>query len=315
MDSVLYSQGGKTDQYNAYSYTSAPTDGDLLSLDLSVAFNSSAAPWQLVSSTSSDAPPVAWHTLSGLNSSYALLFGGIPGMTSSTVLTSGADSAWLVNIHDPSKPVWQDEAAGWGGEPTRRIRHSTVTVPSGYVFLFGGETADGSDNPITSHYLFNPYQQSFTQLPAEDGPSDLTGHKSVILSNGSILVFGGYQQSTDTMLPLSTIWTIDTGLMSDNISWSTMTVSTSSLPTPRRAFAATCLEGTKVLIHGGSDSDFLNTYSDGWVIDFSQNPPTWTQVDALSSIGARRDHFAVAVGSEVIFGFGWQIIFSHLISY
>ena len=45
-------------------------------------------------------------------------------------------------------------------------------------------------------------------------------------------------------------------------------------------------------------------FGDGWVLDTTQSPMSWTTVDALLQVGPRRDHFAVAVGSEVIFGFG-----------
>ncbi len=309
MNNVLYVHGGKTDEYNSYSYTSAPTNNDLLYLDLSISFSSDSTPWQLVSSTD-EGPALAWHTLSGLNSSYALLFGGLPGPTSSTVLTSQADSAWLLDIHNGTRPIWLQEAKAWGGEPVRRIRHSTVTVESGHVFIFGGELADGSDNPITTHYLFDPYAQSFTELPAEGGPPDITGHASCILSNGTIVVFGGYSQSTSTLLPFSTIWSIDTGIASENITWNSMAVATTNHPLPRRAFAATCLDGLRVLIHGGSDAEFQTTYSDGWIIDFSQDPAVWIQIDALSDLGARRDHFAVASGSSVIIGFGMSYVFN-----
>ncbi|KAF9052444.1 galactose oxidase [Hymenopellis radicata] len=304
MDNVLYVHGGKTDEYNSYSYTSAPTNNDLLYLDLSSSFSSDSTPWQVVS-RADEGPDLAWHTLSGLNSSYALLFGGLPGPNSSTVLTSQADSAWLLNIHSGIGPVWLQEAKAWGGEPVRRIRHSTVTVESGHVFIFGGELPDGSDNPITTHYLFNPFDQSFTELPTEGGPSDITGHASCILSNGTIVVFGGYSQSTNTLLPFSTIWSINAGIASENITWNSMSVATTNIPHPRRAFAATCLDGSRVLIHGGSDAEFQTTYSDGWIIDFSQDPAIWTQINALSDLGARHDHFAVAVGSSVIIGFGY----------
>jgi hypothetical protein len=40
------------------------------------------------------------------------------------------------------------------------------------------------------------------------------------------------------------------------------------------------------------------------MLDTTTNPWTWSRIDALSQIGARRDHFAVCYGGQVIFGFG-----------
>ncbi|KAF8920360.1 hypothetical protein CPB85DRAFT_1248525 [Mucidula mucida] len=256
MNNVLYVHGGKTDEYNSYSYTSAPTNNDLLYLDLSISFSSDSTPWQLVSSTD-EGPALAWHTLSGLNSSYALLFGGLPGPTSSTVLTSQADSAWLLDIHNGTRPIWLQEAKAWGGEPIRRIRHSTVTVESGHVFIFGGELAD--------------------ELPAEGGPPDITGHASCILSNGTIIVFGGYSQSTSTLLPFSTIC-----LRKYHLEFHGRRNDKSS--SPKTCFRGYMSGWITILIHGGSDAEFQTTYSDGWIIDFSQDPAVWIQIDALSDL-------------------------------
>ncbi|KAK0204814.1 hypothetical protein DFS33DRAFT_1382705 [Desarmillaria ectypa] len=307
LNDCLFVHGGKTDKYNSYSYTQAPTNNDLLYLSLSSSFNLTSPPWELISSSSdtstSQAPAVAWHTLSGLNSSSILLFGGSPATNSATVSTNRADSSWMLDVYVLSEPGWEQEALAWAGQPTRRMHHSTVTSISGQVYIIGGEMADGSGVTLKEHYVFDPDSQSFTQLPSTDGPSDITGHSSVILSNGTILVFGGYSQSQDSLLSFSTIWTLDT--TQSTLSWNLISLPTTTLPNPRRAFASTCIEGNKVVIQGGSDASYQATYSDGWILDLSQDSPNWVEVDALTQVGARRDHFAVPIGSSVMFGFGY----------
>ncbi|KIK66584.1 hypothetical protein GYMLUDRAFT_238850 [Collybiopsis luxurians FD-317 M1] len=307
INDALYIQGGMTDQFKAYAYTTAPINDDLLYLSLSTSFDPSSPPWQLVSSSSnsstSPGPPVAWHTISATNTSEIFLFGGFPAINSPVVLTVQPDSAWLLNVFNRLVPSWTQEPQSWANEPIRRMRHSAVTNIDGTVFIVGGEKADGSGLAFSDHWAFNPSGPSFSQLPSDNGPPGITGHNSVILPNGTMLVFGGYDPSTNTLLNMSTIWTLDTE--SSDLKWNVV-VAQGTIPPPRRAFVAVLIEsGTKVLIHGGCDAVFQNTYSDGWELDLTTNPPTWSQVPALSQIGQRRDHFGVAYGPDVIFGFGY----------
>jgi len=303
INDALFVYAGKTDEFNSYSYTSAPNTNDLLYLSLSSSFSANAPQWELVSSstitTTSPGPSLAWGTLSELNSSSILLFGGQPGPNSPTVNVGAADSAAILNINSPTSPIWIAEPTSWANEPVRRVRHSAVTSPPGSVFIIGGEKADGSNTAFSDHYIFNPAVSSFTLLPP-DGPPDVYGHASVLLSDGRILVFGGVSQGS--LLPLSTIWSIDT--TQSTLSWTILNTATTSLPSPRMAFAATSIPNGKVLIHGGCDASLQTNVADGWILDATQNPMTWAQVVALSQVGARRDHFAVSSGDLVLFGFG-----------
>ena len=301
-NNFLLIHGGKTDQFNSYSYTSAPNTNDLLYLPLSSSFSAASPPWILVgNSTNSFSPFLAWHTLSPSNLPNVLLFGGSPDPNSATVVASLADSADLLNVASPLQPVWSLKTTSWAGEPVRRMRHSTATASSSQVFIIGGEMADGSGNALPDHYVFNPMNSSFTLLPP-NGPPDLFGHASIILSDGRLLVFGGFSPSQGTLLPFSTIWILDTS--HSNLAWSVVQTSTSSLPSPRMAFAAASLNDGGILIHGGSNAGLQTNFADGWILDTSQNTMSWTQIGALSQLGARRDHFAAPQGDLVLFGFG-----------
>ncbi|KAG6910842.1 hypothetical protein DXG01_007157 [Tephrocybe rancida] len=305
INNALFVHGGKTDPYNSYGYTSAPNNNDTLYLSLSSSFDASSPPWQLLNASqafsSAGSPALSWHTLSTLNATHLLLFGGQPGPNSPTVLTGEADSVYLVDVTNQA-PLWTPEPLTWADEPIRRVHHSAATTTSGDVYVIGGEKADDSSIAFSEHYVFNPSIPSFTLLPSDNAPPGITGHASVVLSDGRILVLGGYSQSPGGLLPFSTMWALNT---SQSPTWSKISVSDTSLPSPRRAFAATTISGGKVLIHGGSDAEMQNNFADGWVLDPSQDPMVWTQLETLSQLGAQRDHLAVSSGDQVIFCFGY----------
>lgn len=302
---TLWIYGGKTDPYNQFSYTSAPNTNDLFQLDLSQSFDLSNPPWHIEpgcgNTMGCQGPLVAFHSLSAYDPSHMLLFGGQPDPNSNVVLPNQADSAWVLDVENSVSPSWTDEPQGWASEPTRRIFHS-ASSSGGKVFIVGGQKADGSQTALNQHQVFDYTGPSFTTLPTTNGPPDLYGHTSLVLRNGSLLVFGGYSQSQGTLLSFSLIWTLDT--WADSFTWSLTRIDNTTLPTARRNFAAVVLSDGRILIHGGSDAVLQTTYSDGWILDTTQDPMVWTQIDSLSALGPRRDHMAVTIGSVVIFGFG-----------
>ncbi|KAI0360190.1 hypothetical protein OH77DRAFT_1501831 [Trametes cingulata] len=306
VNDALFVHGGRTDQYNSFAYSSAPVTNDILLLPLNATFDVSSPPWEYVAGcfncSSSQGPAVAWHTLSAFNTTNLLLFGGDAGPNGPVSDPEEADSAALLNVANHESPVWNLETKSWANEPLRRIYHSASST-GGKIWLIGGEKADGSGNAFSDHYVYDPTGPSFTQLPSTNGPPDIYGHASIVLPDQRLIVFGGYSPSQGALLPFSTVWSLDT--KQSTLTWSTPSVSTSSLPSPRRGFAATILDDGRVFIQGGADAQMQNVYSDGWVLDTSQNPMVWSAVDALSQVGPRRDHFAVALGSEVLFGFGY----------
>ena len=242
-----------------------------------------------------------------------LMFGGQPDPNSDIVLPDRPDSAWVLGVENPDSPSWVNEPQGWANEPSRRISHS-ASSSGGKVFIIGGQKADGSQNAINERDVFDYTGPTFTTLPTTNGPPDLYGHTSLVLQNGSLLVFGGYSQSQDTLLSFSTIWILDT--WADTFVWSMARVDNATLPSRRRNFAAVVLSDGRILIHGGSDAILQTTYSDGWLLDTTKDPMVWTQVDPLSALGQRRDHMVVAIGSVVVFGFGASSVqqFSHAVT-
>lgn len=300
LESTLYVHGGLSDPFNSYSYSSAPETSDLLVLDLSTSFNSSSPPWQLFSTNSS--PALAWHTLSAFNPNELFIFGGQPNLNSLIVLTTLNDSSGLLLTTDESSPSFFMKPQNWANEPMRRIRHSS-SYTSGKVWIIGGEKADGSGNAFSEHYSFTPSGPEFVQLPSSSSaPPDIYGHASLVLPDGRLLVIGGYCASCSELVPMDTVWSLNT--TQNPPIWEKLSISDISLPSPRRDFAAVVLSSGQVLIHGGGDAQLQVTYSDGWILDTDQNPMVWNSVAALAQLGQRKDHFAVQAGGHVLFCFG-----------
>lgn len=302
---TLWVHGGKTDRYNQFSYTSAPNTNDLFRLDLTQSFDLSNPPWHIQggcgNNTGCQGPPMAFHSLSAYDASHMLMFGGQPDPNSDIVLPDRPDSAWTLDVENSDSPSWVNEPQGWANEPSRRIYHS-ASSSGGKVFITGGQKADGSQTALNQHEVFDYKGPTFTSLPATNGPPDLYGHTSLVLRNGSLLVFGGYSQSQGTLLPFSIIWILDT--WADTFTWSLVRIDNTTLPPGRRNFAAVVLSDGRILIHGGSDAVLQTTYGDGWILDTTKDPMVWIPVDSLSILGSRRDHMAVEIGSVIIFGFG-----------
>ncbi|TFK20292.1 galactose oxidase [Coprinopsis marcescibilis] len=308
VNDALYVFGGKTDEFNQFSYTSAPNTNDILYLSLALPFPAQSPPWELVSSSSnsstSQGPALAWATLSAFSPHEALLFGGLPDANSDIVNVGRGDSAFILDIMNRLGPEWRLDASQVPlDQPIRRIHHSTITLPSGLVFIFGGERADGSRTCLADNWVFDPSHLSFTELPSENAPPGLCGPVSVPLPDGRILVFGGFSSSSESLLPFSTIYVLDT--TRTPYTWSTLDVASDPLPSPRRGFAAVLISSDRVLIHGGGDASSQTSMSDGWILDLSHTPATWSERTSLSGLGGRRDHFAVPVGDYVVFGFGY----------
>ena len=303
INDALFVYGGKTDQYNAYGYSSAPWNNDLLFLSLSSPFDASDPPWEYVSGSqngsSSQGPALAWHTLSAFNSSFCLIFGGNTGPESSIVLLDTDDSAGLLNVADRTAPTFLTLPHSWAGEPQRRMRHATASI-NGSIYIIGGEAADGSGNTFDTHFVFIPSGPTFAQLPSENAPPGIFGHTAVILLDGRLLVFGGI--SAGQLVPLSTIWILDTTKFP--LMWVLASVDDSNLPNARAAFAIVLLDDGRILIHGGTDAAYQLTFADGWILDPSTSPMTWTFAPALSQVGPRKDHFAVNAGGQIVFGYG-----------
>ncbi|KAG9125860.1 hypothetical protein FRC07_005922 [Ceratobasidium sp. 392] len=228
-----------------------------------------------------------------------LLFGGDGGP--SMVLPASPDSTWLLDVSSPRAPAWTEEAQGWANQPARLMHHSAVGS-FGRVWITGGEKADGSMLPASGHYVFQPSVPSFDQLSASNAPPVMSGHASVLLPSGTLLVFGGHNPTTGAMVDMSTIWMVDTSQTVP--AWSNVTAA-GTVPVARHSFAYTTLDDGRIFIHGGVDTGTQAMYSDAAILDPRQNPMQWSALAGFDQVGARRDHMAVGVGQQVLIAFGY----------
>ncbi|KZS92437.1 hypothetical protein SISNIDRAFT_486471 [Sistotremastrum niveocremeum HHB9708] len=303
LSNTLLVHGGRTNPSNEYTYNGQVTN-DLLSLDISLAFNVSSPNWRYLSGslnlTTSQGPAVAFHTLTPYSSTGLLSFGGDGGPPQA--LSTRADSASLLDISVPQQSQWTLEPQGWASEPIRREYH-TAAASRGGIWIVGGEKVDGS-GLLADNYVFS-IEPIFSTIPSLNGPPPLSGHAAVVLSSGVVMIFGGVSPSQGGLQGLDTFYVLDTAAQPP--SWSTWNA-TGDVPAPRRNFAAVVLDGDKILIQGGvsdAGSTPQSFLSDGAVLDTKQNPMVWTSVPALTLVEGRIDQVAFAVGTSVFFCFGW----------
>ncbi|CAE6358734.1 hypothetical protein BN14_02916 [Rhizoctonia solani AG-1 IB] len=93
-----------------------------------------------------------------------------------------------------------------------------------------------------------------------------------------MLVLGGYDLSGRTMASMSTLWFVDTSLP---VPVWTASTAVGDVPTPRREFAYAA------------------------ILDVSQSPMRWSAISGFEQIGARHNHMAVGIGSQVLIAFGY----------
>lgn len=319
--SLLVVQGGKTQGTTGggYTYGSAPSDGEMYVLDLSSGFPLSSPPWQAVSVGEAGlaAPAVAFHTITPLNSTSLLLFGGdaspvVPVQTRN-------DSAYIVHLGGSAANrtvIYQTVPTTWS-QPMRRIYHTSESNGRGQVYIVGGERADGSGIALDEQWNIDTTTSSPTfQLASPSPPGSLVGSTSTMLSDGTLLLLGGVDPSgqLQTMQNLyaysskSKTWSQTTTTTASNQTLAARQANANSaaFPAPRRDHIAVSLPNQRVFIQGGASADLSTVYSDAWILDWSVNPPVWTMIEATGGPGERYGHSAVAYGREVLISFGWS---------
>ena len=118
----------------------------------------------------------------------------------SIVLMGGFDSGGFKN------DVWRstnngttwtqvNASAGWTG----RFYHSSVAMPDGSIVLMGGMIMDMSNvvSPFNDVWRSTDNGTTWTQVNASAGWSPRTGHSSVVMPDGSIVLMGGFDGTSE----------------------------------------------------------------------------------------------------------------------
>ncbi|KAK4793668.1 hypothetical protein SAY86_024103 [Trapa natans] len=237
---------------------------DTFILDL----NSSNPEWQhvLVSSP----PPGRWgHTLSCVNGSHLVVFGGCGGQ--------GLLNDVFVLDLDASPPTWR-EVTGLA-PPLPRSWHSSCTLDGSKLIVSGGCADSGvllSDTFLLDLSMEKP---AWREIPAAWTPPSRLGHTLTVYGGRKILMFGGLAKSGPLRFRSSDVFTMD--LSEEEPCWRCVTGCGmpgagnpgGMAPPPRLDHVAVSLPGGRILIFGGSVAGF-HSASQLYLLDPTDEKPT-----------------------------------------
>jgi hypothetical protein len=185
-----------------------------------------------------------------------------------------------------------------GSLGTARYSHTATLLPNGKVLVAGGESYFIDDNNdvvptfSTSAELYDPAAGTWT--PTGSLGTARTGHTATLVSNGKVLVAGGFIRVGGYFIPLASAELYDpaTG------NWS----ATGSLGGERASHTATLLPSGKVLVAGGEDFNGT-TVSDAQLYDPAKG--TWSHTGSLAHVRAGHTATLLLNGKVLVAGGGY----------
>nr|AML76747.1 putative LOV domain-containing protein [Erigeron canadensis] len=225
--------------------------------------------WRQVSVKSS--PPGRWgHTLSCLNGSWLVIFGGCG--------KQGLLNDVFVLDLDAKQPTWIEVYGG--GAPPPRSWHSSCTIEGSKLVVSGGCTDAGvllNDTFLLDLTMKNPI---WREIPTSQVPPSRLGHSLSVYGRTKILMFGGLANSGHLRLRSSEVYTID--LMDEKPQWRLLEcnaftgVGTQSavVPPPRLDHVAMSMPCGRIIIFGGSIAG-LHSPAQVFLLDPAEEKPSW----------------------------------------
>lgn len=220
--------------------------------------------WHRVKVASS--PPGRWgHTLSCLNGSWLVVFGGCG--------RQGLLNDVFVLDLDAQQPTWKEVAGA--GPPLPRSWHSSCTVDGSKLVVSGGCTDAGvllSDTFLLDLTMDKPM---WREIPSSWTPPSRLGHTLSVYGRTKILMFGGLAKSGQLRLRSSDAYTID--LEDDEPQWRQLGSNGflgAAAPPPRLDHVAVSMPCGRIIIFGGSIAG-LHSASQLFLLDPSEEKPTW----------------------------------------
>ncbi|KAK9105897.1 hypothetical protein Scep_022741 [Stephania cephalantha] len=244
---------------------------DMQPMDDTFVLNLDAAnpEWRRMSVTSS--PPGRWgHTLSCVNGSWLVVFGGCG--------RQGLLNDVFVLDLDAQEPTWKEVSSG--GRPLPRSWHSSCTVEGSKLVVSGGCTDAGvllSDTFLLDLTKDNPM---WREIPTSWAPPSRLGHSLSVYGRTKILMFGGLAKSGPLRLRSGEAYTID--LEDDEPQWRQLECSAYAgmgsqravIPPPRLDHVAVSMPCGRIIIFGGSIAG-LHSPSQLFLLDPSEEKPSW----------------------------------------
>jgi hypothetical protein len=144
--------------------------------------------------------------------------------------------------------------------------HSAALGETSY--FTAGSRADGSVTADLSTYAYTP-TGGFVSLAATL-PTGLLQPTLHCLSNGTLLLLGGFDTSSLSLAPLSTAFALDT--TDPTSAWQTVSLGGSAPPGRRAALGVTFGSGSGLFLAGGGtgQNGLERALDDAFVLDFEQ---------------------------------------------
>ncbi|CAO3652337.1 unnamed protein product [Cunninghamella echinulata] len=140
--------------------------------------------------------------------------------------------------------------------PLERYWHTTtLNAERTQAYLLGGMNIS---HPQNDFWKYDFISNSWTSLPLPSFFSPRCGHTSNMLSNGILVILGGYicigNYTTNPILP-KLLFKLDNTIIYNTIqqSWSNQTLYGDIIPSPRTYHSAITTKGDKIVICGGQD--------------------------------------------------------------
>ncbi|XP_058078759.1 adagio-like protein 3 isoform X2 [Magnolia sinica] len=225
--------------------------------------------WRRVKVASS--PPGRWgHTLSCLNDSWLVVFGGCG--------RQGLLNDVFVLDLDAQQPAWKEVAGE--GPPLPRSWHSSCTVDGSKLVVSGGCTDAGVLLSDTFLLDLTKDKPMWREIPSSFAPASRLGHTLSVYGRTKILMFGGLAKRGPLRLRSSEAYTID--LEDDEPQWRQLGGSgfpgvgnqSVAAPPPRLDHVAVSMPCGRIIIFGGSIAG-LHSPSQLFLLDPSDDKPTW----------------------------------------
>jgi uncharacterized delta-60 repeat protein len=215
--------------------------------------------------------------------------GTAPLTVSFTDSSSGSPTGWAWFFGDENYTgAWtqQTPGAGWG----TRAEHTNVVMPDGSIVLMGGLHSSPTD--YNDVWRSTDQGATWTEVNASAGWSARYYPTSVALSDGSIVLMGGYAFAGSTYY--NDVWrSTDNGT-----TWTE--VNASAGWSARECHSSVALPDDSIVLMGGTAGSTY--YNDVW--RSTDNGAHWTEVNASAGWSARYCHSSVAMpdGSIILMG-------------
>ncbi|KAL0409027.1 UNVERIFIED_CONTAM: Adagio protein 3 [Sesamum radiatum] len=200
--------------------------------------------WRRVSVKSS--PPGRWgHTLSCLNGSWLVVFGGCG--------RQGLLNDVFVLDLDAKQPTWKEVSGGT--PPLPRSWHSSCTLEGSKLVVSGGCTDAGVLLSDTFLLDLNMEKPTWKEIPTSWTPPSRLGHSLSVYGRTKILMFGGLAKTGHLQLRSGEAYTID--LENEKPQWRQLECGID-----------------RIIVFGGSIAG-LHSPSQLFLLDPSEDKPSW----------------------------------------